>query len=114
MSCTTSGTNVSTAQNSGMSLRKNFNNFHTFLKSIFFFSPLHCIEFTEELLEIHEAEAERFKKYLSDNSELFEKVQKRQEVRMRHFVVKLYFYTQIFRCGVNSLNLSVLPKIRPD
>merc|ERR1719483_1125108 len=38
------------------------------------FSPLHCINFTEELLEEHEAEAERLKTYLNDNKDLFEKV----------------------------------------
>jgi len=44
------------------------------------FSPLHCIDFTEELLEEHEAEAERLKTYLSDNKDLFEKVAMRQQV----------------------------------
>jgi len=44
------------------------------------FSPLHCIDFTEELLEEHEAEAERLKTYLNDNKDLFEKVAMRQEV----------------------------------
>lgn len=44
------------------------------------FSPLHCIDFTEELLEEHEAEAERLKTYLNENKDLFEKVAMRQEV----------------------------------
>jgi len=44
------------------------------------FSPLHCIEFTEELLEEHEAEAQRLKLYLDENKELFDKVAMRQEV----------------------------------
>lgn len=44
------------------------------------FSPLHCIDFTEELLEEHEAEAEKLKSYLNDNKELFEKVAMRQQV----------------------------------
>merc|ERR1712240_429861 len=44
------------------------------------FSPLHCIEFTEELLEEHEAEAQRLKVYLEENKELFDKVAARQEV----------------------------------
>jgi len=44
------------------------------------FSPLHCIEFTEELLEAHEAEAQRLKVYLEENKELFDKVAARQEV----------------------------------
>jgi len=44
------------------------------------FSPLHSIDFTEELLEEHEAEAARVKKYLHDNRELFNKVAQRQEV----------------------------------
>merc|ERR1712240_542691 len=44
------------------------------------FSPLHCIEFTEELLEEHEAEAQRLKVYLDENKELFDKVAARQEV----------------------------------
>lgn len=44
------------------------------------FSPLHCIDFTEELLEEHEAEAEKLKNYLNENKELFEKVAMRQQV----------------------------------
>jgi len=44
------------------------------------FSPLHSIDFTEELLEAHEAEAAKVKKYLHDNKELFNKVAQRQEV----------------------------------
>ena len=46
----------------------------------FFHSPLHCIEFTEELLEEHEEEAKRLKKYLDENKELFDRVAMRQEV----------------------------------
>ena len=37
-------------------------------------SPLHSIDFTEELLEEHEAEVAKVKKYLHDNRELFNKV----------------------------------------
>merc|ERR1719233_357922 len=44
------------------------------------FSPLHCIEFTEELLEEHEEEAKRLKIYLDENKELFDRVAMRQEV----------------------------------
>merc|ERR1719334_242471 len=44
------------------------------------FSPLHSIDFTEELLEEHEAEVTKTKKYLNDNKELFNKVAQRQEV----------------------------------
>merc|ERR1712013_928387 len=44
------------------------------------FSPLHSIDFTEELLEAHEAEAAKVKNYLHDNKELFNKVAQRQEV----------------------------------
>ena len=44
------------------------------------FSPLHCIEFTDELLQEHEDEANRLKKYLDENKELFDKVGMRQEV----------------------------------
>ena len=62
------------------------------------FSPLHSIDFTEELLEAHVAEAAKVpdldlqahslfftetlqvKKYLHDNKELFNKVAQRQEV----------------------------------
>merc|ERR1719233_1598152 len=44
------------------------------------FSPLHCIEFTEELLEEHEEEAKRLKKYLDENKKLFGRVARRQEV----------------------------------
>merc|ERR1719334_1569450 len=44
------------------------------------FSPLHSIDFTEELSEEHEAEVTKTKKYLNDNKELFNKVAQRQEV----------------------------------
>jgi len=44
------------------------------------FSPLHCIEFTEELLEEHEEEAKRLKIYLDENKDLFDRVAMRQEV----------------------------------
>jgi len=44
------------------------------------FSPLLCSEFTEELLEEHEEEAKRLKKYLDENKELFDRVAMRQEV----------------------------------
>jgi len=48
------------------------------------FSPLHSVEFSEEILEAHEAEVLRLKKYLDDNQELFAKVSKRQEVWKRY------------------------------
>ena len=44
------------------------------------FQALHSIDFTEELLEQHEAELERMKEYLELNRELFIKVGKRQEI----------------------------------
>lgn len=44
------------------------------------FSPLHSVDFTETLLEQHEEEAERMKKYLTDHQDLFDKVAQRQEV----------------------------------
>jgi len=44
------------------------------------FSPLHSIDFTEELLEKHEDEVKRMKTYLSNNRELFDRVAQRQEV----------------------------------
>ena len=44
------------------------------------FSPLHCIEFTDELLQEHEDEAKRLKQYLDENKVLLDKVAMRQEV----------------------------------
>ena len=44
------------------------------------FQPLHSINFTETLLEQHEAEVERLKALYEENQELFEKVSQRQEV----------------------------------
>ena len=44
------------------------------------FGPLHSIDFSEELLELHEAEVERLKLYYEQNKELFTKVSQRQEV----------------------------------
>ena len=49
-----------------------------------FSSPLHSVEFSEKILEAHEAEVLRLKKYLDDNQELFDKVCKRQEVWRRY------------------------------
>ena len=63
--------------------RNNFRYWYAFFMYIvhsFFHSPLHCIEFTEELLEEHEEEAKRLKKYLDENKELFDRVAMRQEV----------------------------------
>lgn len=44
------------------------------------FEPLHCVEFTEELLEMHEAELKKLKAYFNKNEELLTKVGQRQEV----------------------------------
>jgi len=44
------------------------------------FKPLHSIEFTEELLEQHEEEVKRLKKYINLNRNLLTKVGQRQEV----------------------------------
>jgi len=44
------------------------------------FEPLHCVEFTEELLELHEAELAKLKAYFEDNKELLIRVGQRQEV----------------------------------
>ena len=44
------------------------------------FKALHSIDFTEELLEKHEAELDRMKEYLELNKELFVKVERRQEI----------------------------------
>eukprot|EP00092_Neocalanus_flemingeri_P102604 GFUD01131245.1.p1 GENE.GFUD01131245.1~~GFUD01131245.1.p1 ORF type:complete len:662 (-),score=174.00 GFUD01131245.1:409-2394(-) len=44
------------------------------------FSPLHSIDFTEDLLDQHEAEVAKLKTYLSGNKELFDRVATRQEV----------------------------------
>ena len=44
------------------------------------FGPIHCIEFTDELLQEHEDEAKRLKKYLDENKELFDRVAMRQDV----------------------------------
>jgi len=44
------------------------------------FQALHSIDFTEELLEKHEAELDRMKEYQELNRELFIKVEKRQEI----------------------------------
>ena len=44
------------------------------------FQALHSIDFTEELLEQHEAELERMKEYLELNKELFIKVEKYQDI----------------------------------
>merc|ERR1719436_627790 len=44
------------------------------------FQPLHSIQFTETLLEKHEAEVERLKALYEENRELFTKVSQRQEV----------------------------------
>ena len=44
------------------------------------FQPLHSINFTETLLEEHEAEVERLKTHYEENRELFTKVSQRQEV----------------------------------
>jgi len=44
------------------------------------FQALHSIDFTEELLEQHEAELEKMKEYLELNRELFVKVERRQEI----------------------------------
>jgi len=44
------------------------------------FKPLHSIEFTEELLEQHEDEVKRLKKYIMLNKDLLTKVGQRQEV----------------------------------
>ncbi|KAM7002093.1 protein regulator of cytokinesis 1-like [Tautogolabrus adspersus] len=43
------------------------------------FFPYHADDFTEELLELHEAEVRTLKKYYEDHRELFEGVTKRQE-----------------------------------
>merc|ERR1719219_1031538 len=44
------------------------------------FGPLHSIDFSENLLELHEAEVERLKAHYEENRELFTKVSQRQEV----------------------------------
>ena len=44
------------------------------------FQALHSIDFTEDLLEQHEAELENMKAYLEQNRDLFVKVKERQEV----------------------------------
>merc|ERR550539_137738 len=44
------------------------------------FAPLHSIDFSEQLLELHEAEVERLKAHYEENMELFTKVSQRQEV----------------------------------
>ena len=44
------------------------------------FVPLHSIDFSENLLELHEAEVERLKVHYEENRELFTKVSQRQEV----------------------------------
>ena len=44
------------------------------------FKAFHSIDFTEELLEKHEAELDRMKDYLELNKELFVKVERRQEI----------------------------------
>merc|ERR1719219_308016 len=44
------------------------------------FGPLHSIDFSENLLELHEAEVERLKAHYEENKELFTKVSQRQEV----------------------------------
>lgn len=44
------------------------------------FTPLHSTNFTEELLEAHEAEARRMKDFYSLHGDLFRKVAQRQEV----------------------------------
>jgi len=44
------------------------------------FSPLHSIDFTEDLLELHEAEVAKMKSYVNNNKELFDRVAMRQEV----------------------------------
>jgi len=44
------------------------------------FQALHSIDFSEELLEKHEAELDRMKEYEELNRELFIKVEKRQEI----------------------------------
>ena len=44
------------------------------------FVPLHSINFSENLLELHEAEVERLKAHYEENRELFTKVSQRQEV----------------------------------
>ena len=44
------------------------------------FQALHSIDFSEELLEKHEAELDRMKEYEALNRELFVKVEKRQEI----------------------------------
>merc|ERR1719445_19297 len=44
------------------------------------FEGLHSIDFTEDLLESHEAELGKMKEYLELNRELFIKVEKRQEI----------------------------------
>ena len=44
------------------------------------FAPLHSIDFSETLLELHEAEVERLKGHYEENKELFTKVSQRQEV----------------------------------
>ena len=44
------------------------------------FSPLHCVEFTEELLEQHETELDKIKLYYEHHKELFKRVTMRQEV----------------------------------
>jgi len=44
------------------------------------FQALHSIDFSEELLETHEAELDRMKEYEELNRELFIKVEKRQEI----------------------------------
>jgi len=44
------------------------------------FQPLHSIEFTEELLDLHEAEVAKLQGYLDQHKDLFAKVAQRQEV----------------------------------
>ena len=44
------------------------------------FAPLHSIDFSEQLLELHEAEVERLKAHYEDNRDLFTKVSQRQNV----------------------------------
>merc|ERR1712226_1635307 len=47
------------------------------------FIPLLSVCFTEELLEEHEVEVAKIKKYLQDNNEIFNKVSQRQEIWSR-------------------------------
>ena len=74
------------------------------------FSPLHSIDFTEDLLELHEAEVAKMKSYVNNNKELFDRVAMRQEVKISGRFSG--FILCALRCGISLWSWKGEPRTR--